>query len=281
MNTFTQAIYESFNQILDLVEQLKITGKGTRVIGNVEGRSSEEDQFLEIDLLCQEIVYGNLQRAGLEFTFYSEHDQYAFGNNPSYQISIDPFDGTMLYKHNLHYDWWSVLTYVDLKTGESGAFAVDLIKAEFYESSDMGVKILDRQRTLIKEAYPADLRSIGNTATISGYLMLPSYLNKWTEKLSKVLDKFPGMFIWPNGGSCIYPLIGSGVIHAYIMFDEPRNEIDAGLGFAQRAKFPVKQIDQNGIVSDYLTEPDKRFERIPCLIAACNNDLLNDLISYL
>ena len=61
MNTFTQAIYESFNQILDLVEQLKITGKGTRVIGNVEGRSSEEDQFLEIDLLCQEIVYGNLQ----------------------------------------------------------------------------------------------------------------------------------------------------------------------------------------------------------------------------
>ena len=89
------------------------------------------------------------------------------------------------------------------------------------------------------------------------------------------------MFIWPNGGSCIYPLIGSGIIHAYIMFDEPRNEIDAGLGFAQRAKFPVKQIDQNGIVSDYLTEPDKRFERVPCLIAACNNDLLNDLISYL
>ena len=110
---------------------------------------------------------------------------------------------SMLYKHNLHYDWWSVLTYVDLKTRESGAFAVDLIKAQFYESSDMGVKILDRQRTLIKEAYPANLRSIGNNTTISGYLMLPSYLNKWTEKLSKALDKFPGMFIWPNGGSCI------------------------------------------------------------------------------
>ena len=281
MNTFTQAIYESFNQIIDLVEQLKLTGKGTRVIGNVQGRSSEEDQFLEIDLLCQEIVYANLQQAGIEFTFYSEHSQYASGNNPSYQISIDPFDGTMLYKHNLHYDWWSVLTYVDLKTGESGAFAVDLIKAEFYEALDMGVKILDRQRKLIKKAHPADLRRIGNDIVISGYLMVPLYLNKWTEKLSKVLDKFPGMFIWPNGGSCIYPLIGSGIIHAYIMFDEPRNEIDAGLGFAQRAKFPVKQIDQNGVVSDYLTDPNKRFERIPCLIAACNNELLNDLISYL
>jgi hypothetical protein len=117
---------------------------------------------------------------------------------------------------------------------------------------------------------------------IAGYMMDPSYLSRWVEKGSSLLNllasRFPGVRLWPNGGSCIYPWLARGLVHAYVMFDEPRSEIDPGLAFAWAARYPVFSVEENGVLEPYRFIPGKQSERVPFFIAACTRELAEDIL---
>lgn len=134
------------------------------------------------------------------------------------------------------------------------------------------------------------MKSLAEQPVIAAYLMHPSYLADWTQKAARLIDalvhRYPAVRLWPNGGSCIYPWLARGLVHAYVMFAELRSEIDPGLAFAESAGFPVYAVEAddagkpaaNARLEPYRFDPAARMGRVPFFIAACTPELARDIV---
>jgi hypothetical protein len=115
--------------------------------------------------------------------------------------------------------------------------------------------------------------------------MDPAYLRDWTTKGSALLKKLAEskgkVRFWPNGGSCIYPWLARGLVHAYVMFDEPRSEVDPGLAFPWAANFPVYSVSQNGALEPYVFAPGDQAGRVPFFVAACSPQLAAEIVQHI
>jgi hypothetical protein len=88
-----------------------------------------------------------------------------------------------------------------------------------------------------------------------------------------------GLF-YPHGGSYIYGFLASGLIDAYVMFDEPRSEIDPGFSIAKRAGCQVVSVDSNGNYQDYQFIPGRQHNKVDLLIATSTPELRDELIKH-
>ena len=80
--------------------------------------------------------------------------------------------------------------------------------------------------------------------------------------------------------SCIYAYLASGKVDAYVMFDEPRCEIDPGFPIAKAGGCEIVTVEKDGSFQDYEFIPGKQFQRVPLLIAAATPELRDQLINY-
>jgi len=70
------------------------------------------------------------------------------------------------------------------------------------------------------------------------------------------------------------------LVDAYVMFDEPRSEIDPGFSIAKKAGCPVVTIDTDGSYKDYEFLPGRQHDKVDLLIAAANAKIRDELIKY-
>ena len=90
----------------------------------------------------------------------------------------------------------------------------------------------------------------------------------------------PKALLYPNGGSYIYAFLASGLVDAYIMFDEPRSEIDPGFPIAKAAGCQIVSVDSDGKYKDYEFLPGKQHDKVDLLIATSTPKLRDELINY-
>ena len=67
---------------------------------------------------------------------------------------------------------------------------------------------------------------------------------------------------------------------AYIMFNEPRSEIDPGFHIAKAAGCSVVSVDSDGKYRDYEFLPGRQHDKVNLLIAASTPQLRDELIKY-
>ena len=69
-----------------------------------------------------------------------------------------------------------------------------------------------------------------------------------------------------------------GIIDVYLMFDEPRTEIDPGLGFMLKKKFSALEFNKQKQTSIYTFNSQNRHKKNGCYIASNNNELAEQII---
>ena len=286
MNPLVSSLEDCLREVATRVAELEDQGQGTQVLGPVAGRSGAEDVEIEIDRVCDEIIDGWLRETGLTIDVYSEHGTRRIGGGeakPRFFVASDPFDGSGLFKRGLRAEWWSVLS-VFSADGVSPVFggAVDILRKEMYIADNDRVGFTSLETGRATSVSPSTKRTIDNEAVIAAYLIDPTYLSDWTRQagglLNRLVERFPGARIWPNGGACIYPWLARGLVHAYVTFNEPRSEIDPGLSFAAAAGYPVFSIGEGGTLEPYHFIPGHQTGRVPFFVAACTADLAENIV---
>ena len=262
------------------------SGEGRSVLGPVAGRPEDEDVEIGLDRYSEDLLERWLGDCGADVEVHSEHSVRRVGGRgrAPHLITCDPFDGSGHFMRGLPAEWWSVLTV--WRPGEGGpeavmAGAVDINRRELYAArgSEVTVESLDGRG--IERVRPSRARTLTGDSIIAAYLMSPSYVRRWTRRsagLLRVMDeRTPRARLWTDGGACSYPWLARGLTQAYVMYDEPRTEIDPGLGFAAAAGVRVFSVSPAGELGDYRFEPGRSAERVPWLIAACTAELAGEI----
>ena len=264
--------------VVSVVDEAVDVGGGADVLGSVPGRPADEDVEIELDRICDKLFESSILRSGLRISVNSEHGVYG-SDDPLYRCMIDPFDGSGLFRRGLRKEWYSVLSILDLDGKPIAGGALDIRSREIYLASEGGVTLVSLWDGSRKGVRPSRKSSIDEDTIIAAYTMNLEYRIDWNGKAKNLNEGFPGL-LWGNGGACIYPLIASGDVHAYVMFEEPRSEIDPGLAFAAAAKYPLYAVDESGRMTQYEVDISKHLTgRVPFFIAACTEGMATSIAS--
>ena len=117
--------------------------------------------------------------------------------------------------------------------------------------------------------------------SLATYLMSSQYSVKFLhafEGFIKAMDS--KALLYPFGGSHIYGYLADGRVDAYVMFDEPRSEIDPSFAIAKSVGCDIGEVDEKGNWKEYEFMPGKQYEKVAFFIAACTPELRDDIIRY-
>tara|TARA_B100000676_G_scaffold216583_1_gene213251 strand:+ start:2268 stop:3143 length:876 start_codon:yes stop_codon:yes gene_type:complete len=279
------AMYDELNII---VKDLSSQGKARGIIGNVEGRDPKEDRFLEIDKICEDHILSYIKQSPYSVEVFSEHGHFITDpqREVSFILSVDPFDGTSLYKSGIPAEWWSVLTiYNPVTLKPICAAAVDFIREQFYYTENGIFKYcdLDDKKFIDVELKPKN--NLESGFVLATYSMSPNYSLLWGENTERLLRNLNALStpprIWPNGGSCVYPWMARGLVDVYLMFEEPNSEVNPGLGFIMAENFCAYEITEGKKLIEYSFVPNLSDKKIKSFIASSNQKLLEAIIDLL
>ena len=267
------------------VPKLDSSGFGRNTIGAVPGRQETEDVEIGLDKYSEDLLETFIEKSQCNVKLYSEHSTRIIGDidQSDYLITCDPFDGSGHYMRGVPSEWWSVLTVWDPGSMKPiWAGAADINRKELYFADSQGVKLETLSDDQSRSVTASNQTKISGDSIIAAYLMSPEYIRYWTSKSSKLLqsleENHPTLRMWTDGGACSYPWLARGITNAYMMFNEPRTEIDPGLGFAWASGVKVYAVSDSGELNEYVFDPQKSSGRVPWLIAACNKDFATDLV---
>ena len=284
----TSQIDQFFRELMELIPQFYVDGFGKNSIGLVPGRLETEDVQIGLDEFCENLLIEKLRASNCSLRLFSEHTQINIGDSSeiNYFITCDPFDGSGHYMRGLPAEWWTVLTVWDPKSlVPVWACAADFIRKEIYFADSNGVKLEIYSTGEIINLQSSKDAKVSNDSIIACYIMSPKYLRLLGNKLNKFTkimeSQFPKMRFWPDGGACSYPWLSRGMTNAYVMFDEPRTEIDPGLGFVWASGLKVYSVSKSGNLEEYVFDPNKSSESIPWFIASCTEDFAKDIVDLI
>ena len=267
------------------VPKLDSADFGRNIIGAVPGRKEAEDVEIGLDKFSEDLLESYIKQSQCNVLLYSEHSTRTLGdiNQTDYLITCDPFDGSGHYMRGVPAEWWSVMTVWDPKSMKPiWAGAADINRKELYFADSSGVKLETLADDQSRSVNASNQAKLSGDSIISAYLMSPEYIRHWTSRSSNLLqsleENYSTVRIWTDGGACSYPWLARGITNAYMMFNEPRTEIDPGLGFAWASGVKVYAVSDSGELNEYVFDPQKSSGRVPWLIAACNKDFATDLV---
>jgi len=279
------------NPLADLVD----IGFGKKIIGGVFGRP--EDDQIHLDEIAQDFAKNSLRRAGrryrLPFHVMSEHGSFRVGRSPLKKEAIgvlDPIDNSD--EHNrgvegqpgLDAPQHMVYAMYDLENNPLGAVDVNLYTRHLVINRDgRNYQFNPRTNELTELARPARITSMSERSfVLATYEGRPVYEKKFHELIPGIKDaRHEKSTKHAKGGSHIYASMATGAVNAYVMFDEPRGEIDQGLPFAISAGFDVSSVDlRTGEPTPYKFDPvlHSRKKNVPLFIAASTPELRDEII---
>lgn len=274
-------IIEYLSETTKEVKKIAEKGKGREILGEVINRP--EDVEIGIDRVGEEILENLLKKHNLGAKIFSEPENRNIENGDDPQIygSIDPFDGSVLFMRGFEHNWYTALSFYDQERKPISTGIADILNERFYISDREGNYVLDMNSGQKKKISPSNRKSLKEPIVLASYLMSSQYSSKFLDIFGNLIKNLhPKALLYPQGGSFIYAYLASGLVDAYVMFDEPRSEIDPGFPIARAAGCQVVSVDSDGSYRDYQFIPGKQHDKVNLLIATSTPQLRWELIKY-
>ena len=261
------------------VRERAARGEGREILGEVINRP--EDIDIGIDKVGEEILEKLLKKNNLAATIFSEPEARDIKNGDHLYGSIDPFDGSVLFLRGFEQNWYTALSFYDKEKKPICTGISDILNGKFYISDEDGNYLLEMNSGSKKKISPSFKKKLSGPIVLASYLMSSQYSSKFLDIFGDLIRGLhPKTLFYPQGGSFIYAYLASGLVDAYIMFDEPRSEIDPGFPLAKRAGCQVVSVDSDGSYQDYEFIPGKQHDKVDLLIATATSQLRDELIKY-
>ena len=263
------------------IKKRAAAGQGREILGSVINRP--EDVEIGIDRVGEEILESFLKKYELNATVFSEPDgrDIKVGSEPEIFGSIDPFDGSVLFLRGFEHNWYTVLSFFDKERNPICCGVGDILNEKLYVSDESGNCVLDLKTGKRSEIIPSKRKKLTEPLVLASYLMSSQYSTKFLDIFGDLLKIMHSKaLVYPQGGSFIYAFLAAGLVDAYVMFDEPRSEIDPGFMIAKKAGCPVVTIDVDGSYKDYEFLPGRQHDKVDLLIASSTPELRDELINY-
>jgi fructose-1,6-bisphosphatase/inositol monophosphatase family enzyme len=196
-------------------------------------------------------------------------------------ISIDPFDNTILYFTGFRHAWYTVITFYDKKRKPLCAGIADILDGKAWIFDGKDTFLLDMKTKARRAVSPHPHKLLKGPVALASYLMSSQYSVKFLHYFGDMVKNMdPRSLLYPFGGSHIYGYLADGRVDAYVMFDEPRSEIDPSFAIAKSVGCDIGEVDEKGNWKEYEFVPGKQYEKVGFFIAACTPELRNDIIGY-
>jgi len=274
-------LIEYLNEVTREVKLRAAKDEGREILGEVINRP--EDIDIGIDKVGEEVLEKLIKKYGLRATIYSEPEgrDIANGDHPDIYGSIDPFDGSVLFLRGFEHDWYSALSFYDKQRKPIYSGIADILNEKFYLSDTDGNYLFDVKSQKKKKILPSRKKKLTEPIVLASYLMSSRYSEKFLDIFGDLVKNLhPKALFYPNGGSYIYAYLAAGLVDAYVMFDEPRSEIDPGYPIAKNAGCSIVSVNSDGSFRDYEFSPGKQHDKVDLLIASSTIELRDELIKY-
>ena len=269
-------------EIIKQVKKEAIMGRGREILGGVINRP--EDTEIGIDKLGEKIIEKIIKKYNLNTTIFSEPEDgtIKIGDDVSdFYISIDPFDGSLFYLRGFESNWFSALSFYDKNKIPLLTSIVDILNEKYYITKRDGNYLVSVNTGEERKIFPSTKEHIDDSVVLASYIMSSQYSKKFFNIFGDlILNLHPKALLYPNGGSYIYAYLASGLVDAYIMFDEPRSEIDPGFPIAKRIGCEIVSINENGSFENYNFLPGHQHDKVDLLIATSTSKLRDILIKH-
>ncbi len=263
------------------IREKAFNGEGRQILGEVINRP--EDVEVGIDRIGEEVLERLVKKYDLKATIFSEPEKRDIvnGDSPEFYGSIDPFDGSVLFLRGFEHNWYTVLSFFDKERKPICAGVSDILNEKFYLAEEDGIYLIDAKTGEKKKISPSLKTKLTEPIVLASYVMSSQYSAKFLDFFGDLLrDMHPKALLYPQGGSFIYAFLASGLVDAYVMFNEPRSEIDPGYPIAKAAGCQVVSVDSDGNYEDYQFIPGRQHDKVDLLIATATPELRDDLIKH-
>lgn len=251
--------------------------QGREILGEVINRP--EDVEIGIDRVGEDILERLLKENQIKATIYSEPEGRDIENGNDFYGAIDPFDGSALFLKGFEHNWYTVLSFYDEDKKPIVTGIADILNEKFYIMYNGRAYLLDPKTGEEKNISPSKNKKITEPIVLATYLMKSTYSTKFLEFFGDLVKNMhPKALLYPQGGSFIYSYLASGLIDAYVMFNEPRSEIDPGFPIAKAAGCSVVSVDSDGRYRDYEFLPGRQHDKVDLLIASATPEIRDQLI---
>jgi len=261
------------------VKRVAAQGKGRQILGETINRP--EDLEIGIDRVGEDILEKLLKKHEIKATIFSEPEDRDIKNGGEVYGSVDPFDGSMLYLRGFEHNWYTVLSFFDKERNPLCCGIADIVNEKYYITEEDGNYLVSMDSGKKKKVQPSARKKLTEPIVLASYLMSSQYSPKFLDIYGDLIKNMhPKGLFYPHGGSYIYAFLASGLIDAYVMFNEPRSEIDPGFQIARKAGCQVVSVDSDGNYQNYQFVPGKQHDKVDLLIAASTSQLRDKLIKH-
>jgi fructose-1,6-bisphosphatase/inositol monophosphatase family enzyme len=279
--TIQSLLLEYLKKTIEKIQEVAKEGGGKKILGPVIDRP--DDMEIEIDRVGEAILKQLLEKHGQSATVFSEPENgdIVVGEHPDFYGALDPFDNSVLFLRGFQHSWYTVLSFFDEKGKLLCGGIGDILNKTAYVYNGRAVFLLDLYTGEQTPLRPSSRKTLKEPIALASYLMSSQYSPKFLAFFGDLIQNMhPQALLYPFGGAHIYGHLAAGQLDAYIMFDEPRSEIDPGFGVAKAAGCFVGEIDKQGNWKDYEFTPGKQHETVPLFVAVATPELRDELISY-
>ena len=261
------------------VREKAAKGDGKQILGEVINRP--EDIDIGIDKVGEEILERLLKKYNVKATIFSEPEARDIKNGDHLYGAVDPFDGSVLFLRGFEQNWYTALSFYDRERKPISTGIADILNQKFYINENKENYLLDIVSGQKKKISPSSRKKLTDPIVLASYLMSSQYSREFLDIFGDLVKNMhPKGLLYPQGGSFIYAYLASGLVDAYVMFNEPRSEIDPGFPIAKAAGCSVVSVDSDGRYQDYEFIPGKQHDKVDLLIAAAIPELRDELIKH-
>jgi len=272
-------LIEYLTETTKAVREKAAEGRGKEIYGEVINRP--EDIEIGIDRVGEDILGKLLKKHQIKATVFSEPENRDIKNGAEIYGSIDPFDGSMLFLRGFDHNWYTALSFFDKEKNPICCGIADILNEKFYITEEGENYLVDIKNGKKQKIFPLARKKLSEPIVLASYLMSSQYSAKFLDIFGDLIKNMhPKALFYPNGGSYIYAYLASGLVDAYVMFNEPRSEIDPGFPIAKAAGCSIVSVDFDGSFEDYQFIPGKQHDKVDLLIASTTPQLRDQLIEY-
>ena len=275
-------LLEYLAQTVKAVRTMSKAGEGKEILGEIPGRP--EDLEIGIDRVGEEIIKKLLLKHKVQAEIFSESENGSIKvgkDEADLYVAIDPFDNTILFFTGFHHTWYTAITFYNKNRKPICAGIADILDGKAWIFDGESVYLLDLTTRVQRIVSPHAHKTMGCPIALASYLMSSQYSVKFFQHFGSMVQQMdPKALLYPFGGSHIYGYLADGRLDAYVMFDEPRSEIDPSFAIAKAVGCDIVEVDTEGNWEEYEFMPGKQYEKVDFLIAACTPELRDDIIRY-